>query len=78
MHNTCYNIRTIYVGKVGTIDLKGKDLVKLLEKNGWVTDRINGSHHILKKSNKTTIVPVHSTDIGTGLLDKILKQAGLK
>lgn len=29
--------------------LSGKDLLKLLEKNGWQLLRINGSHHIYGK-----------------------------
>lgn len=58
--------------------MKGKDLVKVLQQNGWRIDRINGSHHVMKKDNKTEIIPVHNTDIPTGLLNKILKRTGLK
>lgn len=39
--------------------MKGKELVKLLQKNGWVVDRIHGSHYIMKKDNETEIIPVH-------------------
>lgn len=58
--------------------MKGKDLVKVLQQNGWRIDRINGSHHVMKKGNQTEIIPVHNTDIPTGLLNKILKRTGLK
>lgn len=58
--------------------MKGKDLVKVLQQNGWRIDRINGSHHVMKKGNLTEIIPVHNTDIPTGLLNKILKRTGLK
>lgn len=58
--------------------MKGKDLVKLLKQKGWELERINGSHHIIKKENKTEIIPVHNTDIPTGLLNAILKRTGLK
>lgn len=58
--------------------MKGKDLVKLLQKNGWTLDRITGSHHIMAKGNQTVSVPVHGTDLGKGLELAILKQAGLK
>ena len=58
--------------------MKGKELVKLLEQKGWELDRIKGSHHIMKKGNKTVSVPVHNTDIGSGLLHKIMTQTGLK
>lgn len=58
--------------------MKGKDLIKVLQQNGWYIDRINGSHHVMKKGNQTEIIPVHNTDIPTGLLNKILKRTGLK
>jgi len=41
-------------------------------------DRIEGSHHILAKGDKTLSVPVHgSKDLGKGLLHA-LRQGGLK
>lgn len=58
--------------------MKDKDLLKLLKKNGWELVRINGSHHILQKDGKTTVVPVHGKDVPTGLLNAILKETGLK
>ena len=59
--------------------MTGRELIKLLEKNGWVLDRIKGSHHIMIKDNKTLSVPVHSSkDLGKGLLNKLLKEGGLK
>ncbi|TGK94030.1 type II toxin-antitoxin system HicA family toxin [Leptospira brenneri] len=57
----------------------GKELVKILKNDGWELDRISGSHHILKKKDKTLSVPVHNNrDIPTGTMNAILKQAGLK
>ena len=59
--------------------LTGKELVKLAVKNGWRIDRIESSHHILVKGNQTVSVPVHAGKaIPTGLLNKLLKQMGLK
>lgn len=58
--------------------MKDKDLLKLLKKNGWVVVRIEGSHHILKKGALTETLPIHSQDVPTGLLHKILKRTGLK
>lgn len=58
--------------------MKDKDLLKLLKKNGWILDRVKGSHHTLKKDNKIITVPIHGKDVPTGLLHAILKQAGLK
>jgi predicted RNA binding protein YcfA (HicA-like mRNA interferase family) len=59
--------------------MTGKQLVKLLESNGWTLDRIKGSHHILKKGGAAISVPVHgNTDLKKGTEAAILKQAGLK
>lgn len=58
--------------------MKDKDLLKLLQKNGWKIERIRRSHHILIKGDKTEIVPVHGRDVPIGLLNAILKRTGLK
>ena len=60
--------------------MTGKKIIKLLLKHGWRIDRINGSHHVLKKpGNQLLIVPIHSNrDMKKGLVNSILKQAGLK
>ena len=58
--------------------MKGKELIKLLEKAGWKLDRIQGSHHIMIKGNKTEVIPCHNKDIPIGLLNAIIKRTGLK
>jgi predicted RNA binding protein YcfA (HicA-like mRNA interferase family) len=58
--------------------MTGKELVRLLKENGWQIDRIHGSHHVMKKVDKTEIIPVHNTDIPTGLLNAVLKRTRLK
>jgi len=60
--------------------MTGKELIKILKKNGWVLDRISGSHHILIKEGKRAVpVPVHrKKDLSKGLLNAILKQTGIK
>lgn len=59
--------------------MTGKQLIKLLKNEGWKVDRIQGSHHILVKGEKTLSVPVHgSKDMGKGLLNALMKQGGLK
>ncbi len=61
------------------MDMNGKELVKLLKKNGWKKVRIEGSHIILKKDQRVICVPVHGTkSIKPGLLNAILKYTGLK
>lgn len=58
--------------------MKDKDLLKILKQNGWTIKSISGSHHKLTKDNKIIILPVHGADMKPGLLNKILKDAGLK
>ena len=58
--------------------MKGKDLVKLLKKDGWRIVRIRGSHYVMRKGNQTEIIPVHNTDIPNGLANAIMKRIGLK
>ncbi len=59
--------------------MKAKELIKLLEKDGFVFVRQTGSHAIFKKpGNKIIVVPIHSKDIPKGTLNGILKDAGLK
>ena len=33
--------------------MKDKDLLKLLQQNGWEIKRIQGSHHVLQKDSQT-------------------------
>jgi predicted RNA binding protein YcfA (HicA-like mRNA interferase family) len=59
--------------------MKPKELIKVLEKEGFVFVRQSGSHAIFKKPGyKKIIVPVHSRDIPTGTLHSILKDAGIE
>jgi len=59
--------------------MSGKDCVKLLKKNGWIVDRIQGSHHIMFKNGMSIPVPIHdNADLAPGTLHSILKKAGLK
>ncbi|MDH2435635.1 type II toxin-antitoxin system HicA family toxin [Pokkaliibacter sp. MBI-7] len=60
--------------------MSSRELIKLLEANGWVIVRVAGSHHQLKHSvnGKLLTVPHPRKDLGKGLVDKILKDAGLK
>lgn len=57
--------------------MKGKELVKLLQKDGWKIERTRGSHYVMKKGSQTEIVPVHNTDLAPGLLHSIRKRTGV-
>jgi len=60
--------------------MHGRDVIRILKENGWLLDRISGSHHIMIKEGRRSIpVPVHGKkDIPKGLLNVIFKQAGIK
>lgn len=66
------------VGIIPTIN--SRDFVRVLKDAGWHGDRVAGSHHIFKHATKPghLSVPHPKKDLGTGLVEKILKQAGLK
>jgi len=55
----------------------GKNLIKRLVKEGWVIDRIRGSHNILIKGNVQVTVPNHTTDLPIGTYRQICKVAGV-
>jgi len=59
--------------------LRGKEIVRALERAGFVVDRIRGSHVFLRHPDgRTTTVPVHSGEtIGPGLLRAILRDVEL-
>lgn len=57
--------------------MKDKDLLKLFLQNGWKIERINGSHHILRKNGRTEVIPIHGRDVPKGLLNTILKRNSL-
>ena len=53
-------------------------MLKLLKADGWAVVRIQGSHHVMQKGDKTEVIPIHGKDVPKGLLNKILKRTGLK
>ncbi len=59
-------------------NIKSKEVVKILQRLGFIIDRQNGTHVILKKDNKTVVVPVHGEIMPIGTLKSIEKQSGLR
>jgi predicted RNA binding protein YcfA (HicA-like mRNA interferase family) len=60
--------------------VKVKELIKLIEKDGWGQTRMKGSHRQYRhpdKSGTVTVAGKPSADIPPGTLSSILKQAGL-
>ncbi len=61
--------------------MKVKDVIKLLEGDGWYLVRTKGSHRQFKHPSKPGLVTVSgklSVDVPPGTLNSIMKQAGLK
>ena len=60
--------------------MTSKEMIKLLEKNGFKEVRQNGSHKFFvnDETNKRTTVPCHCQELKRGIEQAILKQAGLK
>jgi predicted RNA binding protein YcfA (HicA-like mRNA interferase family) len=61
--------------------MKVRDVLKLIEQDGWYLDRTRGSHRQYNHPGKRGLVTVPgkpNDDLGTGTLNSILKQAGLK
>jgi predicted RNA binding protein YcfA (HicA-like mRNA interferase family) len=61
--------------------MKVRDIIKLIEQDGWYLAQTRGSHRQYKyptKSGLVTIPGKPGDDLAAGTLDSILKQAGLK
>jgi predicted RNA binding protein YcfA (HicA-like mRNA interferase family) len=60
--------------------MNSKELIKALEKDGWVLRGSKGSHHVFNHPRKAghITVPHPKKDLGIGLVQKLLKQAGIK
>jgi len=61
--------------------VKVREIIKLIEDNGWYLDRTRGSHRQYKHPARTGLVTVAGKpgdDLAPGTQNSILKQAGLK
>lgn len=60
--------------------MNSKQVIKLLEAEGWMLARVKGSHHQFRHANKPGLVTVRHPDgdIPKGTLNSIKKQAGWK
>ena len=61
--------------------MKVRDLIKLLEKEGWYLVTQRGSHRQYKhvtRPGRVTIAGHPSDDLAPGTLNSIFKQAGMK
>jgi len=61
--------------------MKVRDLIRVIESDGWYWVRTKGSHQQYKHPTKPGLVTVPgngSDELARGTLNNILKQAGLK
>jgi len=61
--------------------VKVREVIKILEKDGWIYTRTRGSHHQFKHPEKRGLVTVAGRggdELAPGTLASIYKQAGLK
>jgi predicted RNA binding protein YcfA (HicA-like mRNA interferase family) len=59
--------------------VRAKDLLKALQRAGFVLERQKGSHAVLREptTKRMTVVPMHPGELPRSLLQTILKQAGI-
>ena len=57
--------------------LKPREIIKVLEKIGFVLYRQKGSHCLFVKDDKIVTVPFHNKDLKPKTLKTIIKQAGV-
>lgn len=60
--------------------MKPKEIIKILEANGWSLKRIRGSHHIMTKPGFRSVpVPIHDNgDMNPDYVKDLEKQTGVK
>lgn len=61
--------------------MKVRDVVKILENDGWFLARTRGSHRQFKHPRKKGLVTIAGKpreDLAPGTLNSIYKQAGIK
>lgn len=61
--------------------MKVKEMIRILERDGWRLERTRGSHRQFKHPDKpgtVTLAGKESIEIPPGTLNSILKQAGLR
>lgn len=56
-----------------------RQLIRVLEKEGWRLARTTGSHHLFRHADNPHVlsVPVHARDMKRGLLSDLIDDAGI-
>ena len=61
--------------------MKVREVIRLLEKHGWVEMRSRGSHRHFRHPDQPLVITIPGTEgkeLAVGTLNAILKKAGLK
>jgi predicted RNA binding protein YcfA (HicA-like mRNA interferase family) len=60
--------------------LTPQKVMKIIQKRGFLLDRVKGSHHIFfhPETKRRVIIPFHKRELPVGTLIEILKQAGIE
>jgi len=58
-------------------NIRTRDVIKILEDNGFKIMRQSGTHLIMRKNEKTVVIPLHKPIIPIGTLKSVERQAGL-
>ena len=58
-------------------NIKVREIIKILEIEGFKIKRQTGTHLIMRNNGKTTVVPIHKPVLPIGTLKSIEKQAGI-
>lgn len=61
------------------LPLRSRDIVRKLERLGFVLDRVSGSHQIFMNldSGRRAVVPKHNGDLPKGTVKSILRESGI-
>lgn len=59
--------------------LTPQKVMKIIQKRGFILDRVKGSHHIFfhPETKRRGIIPFHKRELPIGTLIEILKEAGI-
>lgn len=63
------------------LQMNARELIALLERDGWYLVAVKGSHHHYKhptKPGKVTVPDHGAKDLARGTVASVLRQAGLK
>ena len=57
-----------------------REIIRILEANGWHFDRQNGSHKVFKKAGcvKNAVFPDHGKPVSPGVMRSLYKATGLE